>query len=98
MPSDFSIHNLPFGVFESPGAGPRAGIAFEDRIVDLAELAAQGHFDALKLPDLSVFRRPALNAFIGLGKPYWRAVRQRVGALLEKNRALAAVEQRAVKM
>ena len=33
MESDFSIHNLPFGVFESDG-DPRAGIAFEDRIVD----------------------------------------------------------------
>jgi fumarylacetoacetase len=84
---DFSIHNLPFGVFRTPGAGPRAGIAFEDRIVDLADLARRG---AIEAPDPSVFSRPSLNAFIALGKPYWRAVRQRVASLLP---AAAAVPQ-----
>ena len=45
---DFSIHNLPFGVFEADGRAPRAGVAFEDRILDLAEAAAVGHFDDLR--------------------------------------------------
>ena len=81
--SDFSIHNLPFGVFEAEGRGPRAGVAIGDRIVDLAELAAQGHFDDLNIGDLSVFSRSSLNGFIALGKPYWRSVRERVARLLD---------------
>jgi len=94
--TDFSIHNLPFGVFETKGGGPRAGIAIGTQIVDLAQLAAQGHFKDLNLPDLSVFSRDSLNAFIALGKPYWRAVRQRVASLLTTDTAL--VEQAAAKM
>jgi fumarylacetoacetase len=92
--SDFSIHNLPFGIFETEAGGPRAGIAIGSQIVDLAQLAAQGHFQDLKIPDLSVFSRDSLNAFIALGKPYWRAVRQRAASLL----TTALVEQTAVKM
>ena len=94
--NDFSIHNLPFGIFETEAGGPRAGIAIGSQIVDLAQLAAQGHFQDLKIPDLSVFSRDSLNAFIALGKPYWRAVRQRAATLLATDSVL--VEQTAVKM
>ena len=94
--TDFSIHNLPFGIFETEAGGPRAGIAIGSQILDLAQLAAQGNFHDLKIPDLSVFSRDSLNAFIALGKPYWRAVRQRAASLLNTGSAL--VEQKAVKM
>jgi fumarylacetoacetase len=94
--TDFSIHNLPFGVFETAGGGPRAGIAIGSQIVDLAQLAAQGYFHDLKIPDLSIFSRDSLNAFIALGKPYWRAVRQRVATFLTSNNP--QIEQKAAKM
>jgi fumarylacetoacetase len=94
--TDFPIHNLPFGVFETEGGGPRAGVAIGAQIVDLAQLAAQGYFKDLNISDLSVFSRDSLNAFITLGKPYWRAVRQRVASLLTTDTAL--VEQKAAKM
>jgi fumarylacetoacetase len=98
--NDFSIHNLPFGVFETEGGGPRAGIAIGTQIVDLARFAEQGYFDDLKIPDLSVFSRDSLNAFIALGKPYWRAVRSRVTQLLTDSPQItnALVEQSAAKM
>src|SRR5713226_3942879 len=83
--TDFSIHNLPFGVFETEGGGPRAGVAIGAQIVDLAQLAAQGYFEDLNIPDPSVFSRDSLNAFIALGKPYWRAVRQCVATFLASN-------------
>jgi fumarylacetoacetase len=97
---DFSIHNLPFGVFEADGRGPRAGVAIGDRILDLAEVAALGHFDDLRLPDLSVFSRSTLNGFIALGKPYWRAVRKRVTRLItaEPGAPRLFAEQEAAKM
>jgi fumarylacetoacetase len=98
---DFSIYNLPFGVFETEGGGPRAGIATGARIVDLAQLAAQGYFDDLNITDLSVFSQDSLNSFIELGKPYWHAVRQRVARLLESERPQitgALVEQKTARM
>jgi fumarylacetoacetase len=98
--TDFTIYNLPFGVFETEGAGPHAGIAIEDQIVNLAQLAKQGYFDDLKIPDLSVFSRSSLNSFIALGKPYWRAVRSRVAQLLTDSPQIAGalVEQKAANM
>jgi fumarylacetoacetase len=99
--NDFSIRNLPFGVFAADDGGPRAGIAIDDRVLDLAEVAARGHFQDLKIPDLTVFSRSSLNSFIALGKPYWRAVRGRVAQLLDTglhNQPRFFREQRAVKM
>jgi len=93
--NDFSIYNLPFGVFEA-GRGPRLGVAFEDQVVDLAEAAAQGYFRNIYFPDPSVFSRPSLNAFIALGRPYWRAVRNRIAELLLDRRLL--IERESVRM
>ncbi|OYX15617.1 MAG: hypothetical protein B7Z16_13155, partial [Algoriphagus sp. 32-45-6] len=33
--SDFTIYNLPFGVFKNKKLSPRIGIAIGDKIVDL---------------------------------------------------------------
>jgi fumarylacetoacetase len=96
--ADFSIHNLPFGVFETADRGPRVGVAIGDDIVDLAELASRGDFDDLRIPDLSVFSQPSLNLFIALGKPYWRAVRKRIGALLGAGGRQGLIEQRRARM
>jgi len=85
--SDFSIYNLPFGVFDA-GRGPRVGVAFGDSVVDLAEAASLGYFRNVRFPDLSVFSRSTLNAFIALGKPYWQAVRNRVAELILDPRLL----------
>jgi len=51
--SDFSIYNLPFGVFDA-GRGPRVGVAFGDAVVDLAQAASLGYFRNVRFPDLSV--------------------------------------------
>ena len=49
-----------------------------DQIIDLAELATHGHFDDWMPAERSTLSQPTLNSFISLGKPYWRAVRERV--------------------
>jgi len=99
MSGDFSIHNLPFGVFEAEGRGPRAGVAIGEQIVDLAELAALDYFRDLSIPDPSVFSQTSLNAFIALGKPYWRAVRRRVSELVEADAIRGVLmDQSAVRM
>lgn len=96
--ADFSIHNLPFGIFETADRGPRVGVAIGDDIVDLAELASNGDFDDLRIPDLTVFSQRSLNPFIALGKPYWRAVRRRVGAFLGAGGRQALVDQKDARM
>jgi fumarylacetoacetase len=84
--SDFSIYNLPFGIFSKKKKGKtRAGIAIGNQIVDLAALAQA------ELIDVSpyVFRQSTLNEFIALGKEVTNKVRLDVQKLLvDKNSPL----------
>ncbi len=80
--SDFTIYNLPFGVFETKRISARAGIAIGDKIVDLSVLHDEGFFsDITQLPN-DIFLRNSLNEFIALGKSVTRKVRERVQVLL----------------
>ena len=74
--SDFSIHNLPFGIFSTPDRTPRVGIAIGEHIIDLADLAQSGLWD--NIAPASVFEQNTLNAFIRLGKKTASAVRLKV--------------------
>ncbi|MBF9140031.1 fumarylacetoacetase [Hymenobacter properus] len=83
--SDFPIQNLPFGVFETDERGPRLAVAIGRYVLDLYAASQYGFFEDLnELGDAQpkVFRRRSLNAFLRLGRPAWRAVRQRVSELL----------------
>ncbi|MDQ2773063.1 MAG: fumarylacetoacetase [Bacteroidota bacterium] len=83
--SDFPIQNLPFGVFETDERGPRLGVAIGGYVLDLYAASQHGFFtDLSELGEAQpkVFRRRSLNAFLRLGRPAWRAVRQRVSELL----------------
>ncbi len=62
--SDFTLNNLPFGIFSTPEHGARAGIAVGDDILDLVALAKENVFSF----DVQVLDRPYLNDFIALGK------------------------------
>jgi fumarylacetoacetase len=75
---DFSIQNLPFGVFCVGAAAPRVGVAIGDQILDLGVLAAAGLLEC----DATVFAKPHLNDLIALGPPTWRRLRQQISALL----------------
>ena len=83
--SDFPIQNLPFGVFETDERGPHLCVAIGGYVLDLYAASQFGFFEDLdELSDAQpkVFRRKSLNAFLRLGRPAWRAVRQRVSELL----------------
>ena len=69
--SDFSIYNIPFGIFSTKLRTPRAGVAIGDHILDLVALSELGVFDF----DTSVFNKNTLNDFISLGKPITNKVR-----------------------
>ncbi len=72
--SDFSIYNLPLGIFSTASKNPRAGIAIGDWVVDLAVAAENGLFSKLQF-DKYVFESKTLNNFISLGKPVTNEVR-----------------------
>lgn len=79
--SDFSIYNLPFGIFSTPDRSPRAGIAIGNKIIDLYSLADMGLLKDLLL-ETSVFDQDNLNKFIGLGKKTTVALREQIQAWL----------------
>ncbi|MEL6142655.1 MAG: fumarylacetoacetase, partial [Bacteroidota bacterium] len=86
---DFSIHNLPFGIYSIGDQTPRAGIAIGDYIVDLQRCQNMGLFDALMPHELNVFKRPHLNQFIELGKGVTTKVREIIQReLCDKNSVL----------
>lgn len=93
--SDFSIYNLPFGIFQTKRISPRAGIAIGDKIVDLAVLHEEGFFSDMTQMPHGVFQKDTLNDFIALGKATTKRVREKVQELLkEENGALCDHQSR----
>lgn len=80
--SHFSIHNLPYGVFNPPGGDLRVGVAIGDQVLDLAVLENSGFFIDTPLGERAIFSQPSLNAFMELGRPAWKAAREIVQQLL----------------
>jgi fumarylacetoacetase len=77
--SDFSLHNIPFGIYrigDSVGAATRLG----DTLIRLDVLAQLGYLDNL-ISDHSLLREKTLNRFIALGKSITSAVRRRLQEL-----------------
>ncbi|MCK9400876.1 MAG: fumarylacetoacetase [Bacteroidales bacterium] len=92
--SDFSIYNIPFGIFSHGNSDPRPATRIGDTVVDLSVLADFGYFDDLGIDDLTVFYQPYLNEFIALGKLVTSKVRNRLGELfLETNDDLKANQE-----
>ena len=81
--SDFSIYNLPFGIFRHNDR-IQAGVAIGDHVLDLSVLHDHDFLNGLDLP-VGVFESHQLNNFFALGKPVVRAVRKRVSDLLDQN-------------
>jgi fumarylacetoacetase len=75
--SDFSIYNLPYGIFSTSNRDPRVGVAIGDQIIDLFEASQTGLFDGLGI-DSSLFLNEYLNDFISLGKEITNEVRSRL--------------------
>ncbi len=81
--SDFSLFNLPYGVFRPHAtASPRVATRLGDWVVDLHALQQHGYLAEVVLPP-GIFDRAELNGLISLGKPVWRRLRQRLQALFD---------------
>lgn len=82
--SDFSIHNLPFGIFSTPKSGLRIGIAIGDQVFDLLGAAQAG---LIEVP-VDTLAQPFLNDFIRLGKKRTAQIRLSVQQLLVAEESL----------
>ncbi len=81
--SDFSIHNLPYGIFSNTTNGKRrAGVAIGEQVLDLAIIEAAG---LLSLDGGPYFDKPTLNAFIDSGRDNWTQARKTIQMLLSSD-------------
>ena len=73
--TDFSIYNLPFGIFSKKGISKRVGVAIGNKVIDLLACNKLNIFTDLDI-DNSVFENGFLNDFINLGKNKTNKVRE----------------------
>ena len=79
--SDFSVHNIPFGIFSTSRRSPRIGVAIGKDIIDVAALNGIGLLEDLEVNTETLVGQ-SLNHFIKLGKEVTEAVRLRIQELL----------------
>jgi fumarylacetoacetase len=78
--SEFSIHNLPYGIFSTSHHGERhIGVAIGEHVVDLNVLSS--HLPGGETVQ-SALKRETLNDFMALGEDAWREVRKSLQSLL----------------
>lgn len=78
--SDFSLRNIPFGVFSEPPskARPRCCTAIGSHVVDLSILAEAALFDDCPGFSPRTFSKNTLNDFVSHPRPVWIIVRNRI--------------------
>ncbi|MEO2052478.1 MAG: fumarylacetoacetase [Allomuricauda sp.] len=84
--SDFSIHNIPFGIFSTEDRSPRVGVAVGEHILDLAAVAELDVFDF----NTAVLEKDTLNDFIALGKEITKRVRKNIQHWLQDDHSVLA--------
>ena len=88
---DFSIYNIPFGVFYTNNSlkTARCGAALGDYIIDLSSLFYFGYLNEIKNLTKEVFENNKLNEFLALGNETCNSVRNAIQNLFsEKNTKL----------
>ncbi len=95
--TDFSIHNLPFGVFRDweGDDAPRVGVAIGDRVLDVSALRAS-LFQGLAKRAADACAESSLNILMSLGSEHASALRARLQELLDADHADAEANKRAV--
>ena len=78
--SDFSIQNIPFGIYRDKDVRHHVCTAIGDYIADLHEMNRLNYFSGIDLPE-RIFEKQTLNQFMYRGKDVARAVRNRLSDL-----------------
>ena len=77
--SDFSIFNLPWGVFSASDGSRKIGVAIGDLVLDCSQLPSDSFPDEVR----SALASDSLNTFMGMGRPVWSATRSKIQELLK---------------
>ena len=85
--SDFSIYNLPFGIFSTNKKNKRIGVAIGDHVIDLHACNSLDLFKHLNI-ESHVFKNSFLNNFIELGKEITSKVREIIQSELTNDNSL----------
>ena len=85
--SDFSIYNLPFGIFSTNKKNKRIGVAIGDHVIDLHACNSLDLFKDLNI-ESHVFKNSFLNNFIELGKEITSKVRKILQSELTNDNSL----------
>lgn len=91
--SDFSIHNIPFGVAVFNKEFIACCTRIGDQVIDLATLYDLAYFEDIKGLEDNIFEAYTLNEFIELGKPVTNAVRKKIQELLQEDSILSKDEK-----
>lgn len=79
--SDFTIYNLPIGVYQKRGDAPRLASIIGDQVIDMVAVADLGVLDDIDF-DRGVLASDTANDYIALGKATTSAVRLALQASL----------------
>lgn len=89
--SDFPVTNLPYGVISYVDTPRQLAAAIGQYVLPLAAAADTGLFDALPDRAADLLTAPTLNPLMAAGPRTWRAVRDRLTALLTEQTHESAV-------
>lgn len=89
---DFTLQNLPHGVFSRGAEAARGGVAIGDQVLDLAQVASLSLLTGLTQQACEAAAQGTLNAFMGMGQPAWRALRHGLFGLLSSRATQATRE------
>ena len=81
--SDFSIQNLPYGVFQTQEGDRSIGVAIGDMIFNLRKAEELGLFS--QISNKKFFSSKFLNKFMKQGRSVWSAYRKRIFELLNQD-------------
>ncbi|KAJ9633863.1 hypothetical protein H2204_006649 [Knufia peltigerae] len=88
--SDFSLQNLPFGVFSTQSLDQRIGVAVGNHVLDMKALAHNDVFVGLDF-DTATLQKSTLNQYAALGRDIHRSVRTFLQNLLSDKTPHAAL-------
>lgn len=88
--SDFPIQNLPLGSFRPKGGERRGGVAIGDFILDLGRALTAGLFQGEAEAAARAAAGPVLNPLLALPPEARRALRRRLGEILDAKGPAAA--------
>jgi fumarylacetoacetase len=88
--SDFSLQNLPYGIFSTENLDRRIGVAIGDYVLDLKALAQDDIFAFLNFDSVTL-EATTLNAYASLEKNVHRNVRKLLQEILSQDTPLGSV-------